>query len=310
MALYYKDLINEVLRKPYDDGRTKLSVITGYASPPFILHLLQSMEKLELTVIIGMAKYDSINIWDHNEYKRMVEVTKRLTVKYYIGKKPIHSKIYFWNAGLLLPGLSFVGSANLTRNGFSNFQETLAKVEVDEVEDLFLNEDVIDCHDENINQYINLTFKRGKNSIDTSMVGNMVRDREYVDLILTSVKDNRVVPARSGLNWGHRPGRERNQAYIPVSKKIHDENPNFFPNRKERFTLLTDDGESFICVMAQDNSKAIESSYDNSIIGRYFRRRLGLDDGDFVTIEDLDTYGRNFVRVYKINEETYFMEFN
>lgn len=60
-----------------------------------------------------------------------------------------------------------------------------------------------------------------------------------------------------GLNWGQRLGREPNQAYIPIPIAIHKEFPNFFPNRKNEFSVITDNGESFVCVIAQENSKAI-----------------------------------------------------
>ncbi len=77
-----------------------------------------------------------------------------------------------------------------------------------------------------------------------------------------------------------------------------------------QFNLITDDGESFTCVVAQENNKALETPEDNSILGKYFRKRLNVPLGSFVKVEDLDRYGRHHVTIYKINNETYFMDFS
>ncbi|GED13743.1 phospholipase D-like domain-containing protein [Aneurinibacillus migulanus] len=133
----------------------------------------------------------------------------------------------------------------------------------------------------------------------------------FVDLPLTKKTNPFEVAVRSGLNWGQRPeyNRESNQAYIPVHLDTHQNNPGFFPPRGTRFTILTDDGEEFTCVMAQDNNKAIETCDNNSILGIYFRQRLNLPLGFMVTIEDLLEYGRTYVRVYKIQDYLYYMDF-
>lgn len=79
---------------------------------------------------------------------------------------------------------------------------------------------------------------------------------------------------------------------------------------KTRFAVLTDDGQSFIFHRAQDNRKALHSPDDNSIIGKYFRSRIGVEDGAFVYRMDLENYGRTNVTFTKINDETYYMDFS
>jgi hypothetical protein len=74
-------------------------------------------------------------------------------------------------------------------------------------------------------------------------------------------------------------------------------------------TVLTDDNKVLICTRAQDNGKAIQTPHNNSLIGEYFRRRLGVPFGEPVTIEHLQNYGRTDVDFYKIDDETYFMDF-
>ncbi|WP_373691252.1 hypothetical protein [Peribacillus frigoritolerans] len=64
-----------------------------------------------------------------------------------------------------------------------------------------------------------------------------------------------------------------------------------------------------VCVIAQDNNKAIETPGNNSILGIYFRNRLGVTLGAKVDVQDVVNYGRTTVRVYKLDSETYFMDY-
>jgi hypothetical protein len=120
---------------------------------------------------------------------------------------------------------------------------------------------------------------------------------------------NGHVPARSGLNWGQRPelSREPNQAYLSVRGTLRT--ADFFPPRGVHFTVLCDDGTIMEMCRAQQDAKAIETHHDNSEIGRYFRKRLGLSDGAFVRTEDVIQYGRTSVDFYKIDEENFYMDF-
>ena len=113
---------------------------------------------------------------------------------------------------------------------------------------------------------------------------------------------------KAGLNWGQRPGRNPNQAYIPIP--VNHQKSGFFPNRAEQFTVLTDDGESFILVRAQDDGKALHSSLDNSQLGAYIRRRIGIGSGEYVTRAHLEKYGRTDITFIKVDEETYYLDFS
>ena len=111
-------------------------------------------------------------------------------------------------------------------------------------------------------------------------------------------------------NWGQRPNERRNpdQAYLPVNGEL--KSTSFFPDRPIHFTVLTDDGEIIQCVRAQDGGKAIHTPHDNSEIGRYIRKRLGVPSGARVSTKDLLKYGRTHIDVYKIDGENFFMDFS
>jgi hypothetical protein len=138
---------------------------------------------------------------------------------------------------------------------------------------------------------------------------DMIGKFDFVTLPLTAkVKGNVEVPQSAQLNWGQRIGREQNQAYLPVPAYI--QRSMFFPDIGQMFELECDDGELFQCVRAQTNGKAIHTPSNNSLLGVYFRRRLGVELGYSVNIEHLRKYGRSSVDIYKLAHGRYYMDFS
>lgn len=115
------------------------------------------------------------------------------------------------------------------------------------------------------------------------------------------------VPMSSGLNWGQRPGREQNQAYLSVPSKI--QKSNFFPQTGVPFLITTDDGVQWECARRQANGKAIHSIKNNSLIGCYFRKRLNIELGDLVTISHLLNYGRTNLTIFKKGTYSFILDF-
>ena len=114
--------------------------------------------------------------------------------------------------------------------------------------------------------------------------------------------------ARSGLNWGQRNKRNRNEAYIPLPS--HIAKSGFFPLDKQHFLVVTDDHHTLQLRVEQQNDKAITTPASNALLGEYFRNRLGLPNGAYVRKDDLLAYGRTDVTFYEIDEEQYYMDFS
>mgnify|MGYP001272106053 CR=1 FL=1 len=130
----------------------------------------------------------------------------------------------------------------------------------------------------------------------------------FVTLPLTTqVKNDICVAARSGLNWGQRPGRNGNQAYISIPADI--QRSGFFPDVGIAFQLECDDGYKMMCVRAQQNGKALHSHQDNALMGSYFRKRLGLISGQLIIVQHLYNYGRLSVDISK-NGNLYYLDFS
>jgi len=311
----WPNLYKSLLETPYQTGYRELTAVTAFASSAFLNHVSYQFPDVTIDLIIGMSLLHPITLWDHNEYVRLSKSRGRCSVRYYVGHPPIHSKLVLWTASDKADKapIGFVGSANFTWHGFRDYREHMAETASEQLaqEIAAIEADTVDCLQSDVFEKVPVSYKTPEHQflVDSSALGAIAASKPFVFLPLTDGK-GQCVPARSGLNWGQRPGREPNQAYIPIPGLIHRLNPDFFPPRKQEFTIITDDGFSFVCVVAQDKDKAIETRYDNSILGRYFRKRLGVKMGNPVSINDLIRYGRQNVTIYRLDDETYFLDFH
>ena len=214
---------------------------------------------------------------------------------------PCHSKVFVWKKEGT-PIRAFVGSANYTISGFESSQrEAVAEADPRVASEYheYLMQQSIPCTASQVETLVKLMRTNPKDFAD--------EDAVVLSLLATTGERKNDTHGRGGLNWGQRPRRDPNEAYIPIPKSIID--LSFFPPHGERFTALTDDGQSLILVVAQQDGKALETTMDNSELGRYFRKRLGVPLGTFVTRQHLLDYGRYDVGFYRIDSETYQMDF-
>ena len=320
MRLDLIKLSNKPFQNIYDrillDSRAsyghRLSVFSGYASSAFAYHVLhdEQLRGVMIDLTVGMASAGGIPIWDHLEFQTLT-TEGNFTCKYLIAKPPSHSKLYVWQTLSGALSKAFIGSCNFSWSGFRDLTETAVEVEASAVQALFpINpSQLIDCNAANVQDVVPFSFERRgvRPAVDVSNLRPLSDGKPFVDLPLTM--DNGAIHNRSGLNWGQRPGRDPNQAYLKIPTSVHRLYSDFFPAREEEFTVITDDGHSFLCVVAQDNNKAFETKRDNAELGRYFRRRLGVPLGAFIPTEALARYGKTSVRLYKLEHGTYYMDF-
>ena len=160
----------------------------------------------------------------------------------------------------------------------------------------------------------NEKFYAQKEQHYTETVGSSEESPSYLyglpKITVSLLAKDGSLPQRSGLNWGQRPEqrREPNQAYIRLPSSVYK--TDFFPDVTIHFTVLTDDNKTLICTRAQQNAKAIHTPHNNSLIGEYFRNRIGVANGESVRKDDLIKYGRTDIDFYKIDNETYYMDFS
>jgi len=123
---------------------------------------------------------------------------------------------------------------------------------------------------------------------------------------------NQTVFEKSGLNQWNAGGRARdpNEVYIPVPAEIHHNFPKFFPDRDTPFTLKLPDGRQMKSKICQDNGKAL-MSYSNKELGQWILRDvLGLNEGELLTYDKLQTIGIDSVRIDKISDDQFEINFS
>ena len=312
------NLFDNVLVAPMSQGANELFVVSGYATSAMVFHHMQHAKQqgfeLSINLLVGMCPNDGISNTNHQGFKTLVENDFQETLECsYIYKSPaVHSKVYAWlRDGHPICG--FAGSANYTQNAFSKKQmEAMVLCDAESAYKYYMSmtQNSIYCTHNDVDEFvgINQEIQAKQQLIDSDKLPKHLSGFNYARVSLIDRHGN--VPARSGLNWGQRPeeGRDPNQAYLSLRSEVY--NTNFFPERKVHFTVLTDDKKTIICSRAQDAGKGIHTPHNNALLGEYFRNRLGLASGVLVTKEHLETYGRTDVIFYKIDDETYHMDFS
>lgn len=318
-----EELFDKILLEPALQGAEKLCIVSGFASAAMVsrhFEILNHYKKpINIELIVGMCPYEGISLSNHLGFLQMVEdrFKKRFVCSYVFNGPPVHSKLYIWLKNEE-PFYGFTGSANYTQPAFIGFQKEVMAVCDHKLGYRYfesLSSDTIYCNhiqvEDSIRIYNDKYYAQVKR--DEKVGGGMhyQGDLDAFQKITVSFLDkNGDLPQRSGLNWGqrHEENREPNQAYIRLPARIYK--TDFFPNRTIHFTIITDDNKVLICTRAQDNGKAIHTPHNNSLLGEYFRNRLSLASGIPVSKDDLLRYGRTDVDIYKIDEETYFLDFS
>ena len=312
-----ENLYSQILLDPVQNGADGLCIVSGYATAAMADRHIKNLEEIErdikIKLIVGMCPVDGISLTHHEGFKHLVN--DKFECSYLYKKPAVHSKIYVWTKSDQ-PLIGFVGSANYTQMAFSSRQrEAMAHCDPNSAFGYFQSivSDTIYCTHNDAENVVGIYRDRKEKNLDianqnktnTSILGDL-KGLSYQSVSLLTRGGG--VGNTSGLNWGQRPSRDKNEAYIPLRAEIY--NLDFFPERPIQFTVLTDDNKTLICTRAQDNGKAIHTPQNNSLLGEYFRNRLGLASGQFVKKEHLEQYGRTDVTFYKIDDETYFMDFS
>ena len=300
------NLYEEVLINPTRRGANELFIVSGYSSATFANRHLKEASDSRVNLIIGMPGKRS----DHLGFVRLYDEYKDRFQGYYLkGSPPVHSKAYGWfKDGEPLSGFS--GSANYSKQGFFE-KEQINQVSNENPTDVRrFFESLLDRSIE-IKDYkfdysdLNLSSSQLKNSV---IPGDIFWEIPGKRVSISFLDRSGNLPQRSGLNWGQRPDYNRgpNEAYLSIKKDSRKEG--FLPPKAETFTLITDDNHSMDCVVAQGGRKSIESTNNNSEMGEYIRKRIGVPFDDPVLVENLIEYGRTDFTIEKINEETFLLD--
>ncbi len=309
--IIYDNFFDDVLLAPAKAGADNLKIISGYASSAMASHHLELISQqqlpLNISLLVGMTALEGISQANHRGFIQIQnkKYPKQFTCNYVHKLPQVHSKLYIWSKGNKFHS-AFLGSANYTQKAFyGKQQEILSPIYDSSTLDYFaqLETRSITCIHHEIENFIRIN--KDKNRCDETF-------EKAVAPLFSLKKGHKYVPDSSGLNWGQRPqlNREPNQAYIRLTPEVY--RSNFFPAKPQHFTVVTDDDHTLICTRAQKSSEgqAIQTPLNNSLLGEYFRNRLGVANGEKVTMEHLVNYGRDEVTFYKIDDENFYMDFS
>lgn len=324
-TLHSENLYDEILIAPLQNPEVnKLLIVSGYATAAMSFHhlnyLSEQSKNIKIQLIVGMTLKDGLALGNHKGFTKLVsqDFSTNFECRYIAKGSVMHSKAYTWCSDDK-PVSAFVGSANYTQTAFllKSQREIMTGCNPNESADYFrtlLDESIL-CDDPEVQCSIQIyksdrQHRKYQQSGADSAEHKIGDYSDYPSVTVSLLGKSGDLPSRSGLNWGQRPeeGREPNQAYIRLTSDIY--HSNFFPPVSIHFTFLTDDGETLVCTRAQQNGKAIHTPHNNSLIGEYFRRRLGVAQGEPVTKDHLIRYGRTDITFYKVDDETFYMDFS
>ena len=273
-----------------------------------------SLNRSEVVNFIGFCNHMAF-LMLHNEFKGKFK-------GYYLqSQPPVHCKVYSWFNNDK-PTVGYAGSANYSQYGFFSEKQlnqltTDSPVEIKNLYDDLLRKSIyIPDHQ------LVLPESHRMPRVESVPPGEIEWEIPDVRVTISFLDKKGNLPVSSGLNWGQRlskrtnsktgtiswDAREPNQAYLSLKSDSRKEG--FLPEQAYTFSLITDDKQSFDCVVAQEGRKAIHSTNDNSELGKYIRNRIGITLGNKVTVEDLERYGRTDYTIEKIDDETFLLDFS
>lgn len=321
--LITENLFERVLLEPANRGARELFVLSGYASASMVTKHFEVATKelaidLSIDLHIGMSGRDGLS---RNTLLGLQSIPRQIGSRSFnctlsTRGNSNHSKIYVWcnESG---PIEAYLGSSNYTQMGFGISEASLTHKEVCMPMDpaagfeyvMASAQGGISYKSPDVADFIDLFDEQSLPSLSAEEPASSISSSAFVDLplVMSRASDQGEVHQKSGLNWGQREGRNPDQAYIPVPSGIAK--TKFFPEKGVHFQVITDDGEAFICTVAQEGDKALETPSDNSILGKYFRKKLGLPSGAFIQKEDLQAFGSNLVRIFKDTDDCYRLSF-
>lgn len=308
---YSESVAEKILFKPILNGANRLCVTASHATPSMVSWLLttydeRNMGEVSIEMIIESVADEGIDINSHEGFKELqIEYHgggKGKFVCSYLYQLPISGKtILIWlhdEEPLLAFSCSYdFTQASLLRThaggvntriptlAYKNFIQTVNRT--------------IYCNHSEVEDYVvikaaNFSLSSGEDSLESCVLSFITRTGE--------------TGTKSGLNWGQRNKRNKNEAYIPLPSRIAKSG--FFPLNKQHFLVVTDDHHTLQLRVEQQNDKAITTPSSNALLGEYFRNRLGLANGEYVNADALISYGRTDVTFYKIDDEQFYMDFS
>lgn len=293
----------------------------------------QVSHAVSVELIVGMVGKEGVSLQDHDAYVSLQEEPPACNVKvsYTTGGRSVHTKLYVWSRDGV-PIRAFAGSSNFTQNGFligwrrDLHSELLSDVTPHAALEEYrrIETDTLLVDHPEVRNEVRVWVRAPEPAWPVAVNDEVDNPTElagvsYVVLPLVALRSSQYTvrghPHRKwGLNWGQRDERARNQAVIHLPAQVRRATPEFFPRGtpgdRPQFLVSTDDNKSLFMVVAEQGDKALHSIPSNSLLGEYFRNRLGVASEAEIVLADLERAGSRFVKIYRTAEESYHLEYS
>ncbi|AQS53727.1 hypothetical protein BW727_101360 [Jeotgalibaca dankookensis] len=327
--IFSDDLYRLIFNNKANQFSDEIIIISGFIGPKPVEDLSQT--SLKATVVYGMYGASGISEALHKQLQQISQNSSNLEILY--SKIPVHSKVYIWRKeGKITYAL--LGSANFSVNGLKKpYREILGEATDDSYETLSSYTDTILGNSVNSANATNIIQNYGSSPLIGTSTIYFSDSRCIVPLyIFDSSTGEKTMPQKSGINWGHGGAHNREDvAYIPISMENIRKFPKLFPQKKtdavvvrnssgesirqnEPVEILWDDGIKMEAILEGSQGpngiypKQISSFPSKSMIGKYIRGRLGVENSSFVKLSDLHSANKDAIRISLIETGLYYME--
>lgn len=308
-----KTIAEKLLIEPICKGANRLCIVSFKATPSTASWLLKTYDELgifdvSVELIVESVLHEGIDTASHEGFKELhhkpySKFTGTFSCSYLYQSPSLDKNLYIW-LNDETPVQAFSCSCDFTQKAMLKEDNgTIADCTASDAYSAYVRvvNQSIYCNHCEVEDYIIIR----SSSFNTNDSGTQNSHNCVVLSLLTNTGEPGT---KSGLNWGQRNKRNKNEAYIPLPSKVA--RSGFFPLEKQHFLAVTDDHHTLQLRVEQQNDKAITTPASNALLGEYFRNRLGLPNGAYVHACDLQAYGRTDVAFYKIDEEQYYMDFS
>ncbi len=323
----------------------KTIIISGFFSADVLEDIAKTGKPISF--YYGMYTWNQLTELQYKAFQRLESYYPNMNINVVIDYH-VHTKCYIFISQSEANAL--VGSANCSSTGLLSDRNCEMLVDVNQtslIEDLKkyaaeVAQASVHYDDPAIVPYKPSTSAKKK--ISTSK-GRIYSGNPFIDNIPLYVykKGRKVVPAKSGINWGLQSGNTSKsdfaEAYIPIKEFDLKYNAAMFPpcgtpgtgtggkatRRLNPVTVTWDDGTVMQMLFQatqeypgrhKDNEpfivypKQLTASSGGSELGKYLRTRMDVSGRKKVTIKDFQKYGRDYITLTYISPGSYEADFH
>ena len=330
--IYTENLEQVILNRHQHNHADELIILSGWSGASPVQKI--SRQKIKTTIIHGIKRQLNKQL-----LRKYVQISSQPNIDIWVSPTYNHSKIYCWmrdNSPIDI----LSGSANLSTQALNSRVKGETLFDLDKRDHTttfdYLNEVLGQCEHSS-----KVTIKGTSTGIPTNFKASPKLDKVLSFNPPTAEiyvgGRGRKVQKGAGLNWGHGSGHNaKDCAELRMRTDLISAIPALFPNKGINPQLgagqghrnqdayaefLFDDGEvmdiSFeglggksIVNPDQKNFKQCTSYPQKNILGRYIRKRLGLQPTAFITDAHLASYGRDTITLELISPGVYYCDFS